>query len=142
VEPYSITSVALKIIAHGLPDLHTLTVDVSVVTPESEWAAVRDSLAACRQLTALTLQWTPLEELNFAAFLLALPPSVCKLEIRHCTGFLQSDAFFQCVSEGALRHLEQLQVCLPRNEFEPQKVTAWLTRQRACVPWIKAVIKP
>jgi hypothetical protein len=139
VEPYSITSDALKLLAHGLPDLHTLTVDVSVVTPESGWAAVRDSLAACHQLTSLTLKSTPVKEL--AALLIALPPSLRKLDIRDCAGFLQSDAVFQCVTEGGLHQLEQLQVHLLWRERDQVKVEAWRVRVRACAPWVKAVME-
>jgi O-acetylhomoserine/O-acetylserine sulfhydrylase-like pyridoxal-dependent enzyme len=100
---------------------------------------VRDSLAACRQLTDLTLVSTPVEEL--ASLLLALPPSLRKLDIRDCAGFLQSDAFFQCVADGGLRQLERLHVRLQRNEYDQQKVAAWLAQQRVCVPWINAALR-
>jgi Leucine-rich repeat (LRR) protein len=139
VEPIRITPDALKTLAHGLPDLHTLIVNVSEATAESGWPAVRDSLAACHQLTDLTLVATPLEELS--ALLLALPPSLRKLDIRHCAGFLQSDAFFQCVAEGGLRQLEQLHVQLRWNEHDAEKVEAWHVRLHACAPWMKAVIE-
>jgi hypothetical protein len=81
---------------------------------------------------------TPLEEL--AALLLALPPSMRKLDIHECFGFLQSDAFFQCVTEGGLRQLERLHVRLQRDEYDQQKVAAWLTQQRVCAPWIHAML--
>jgi hypothetical protein len=140
VEPCSITPDALTILAHGLPDLHTLTVCVSGATAKGGWPVVRDSLAACHQLTDLTLIETPLEEL--AALFLALPPLVRKLDIRYCDRFLQSDAFFHCVSAGGLRQLELLEVWFIRNlsvnEFR-QQAAEWQTRRRACAPWIKAV---
>jgi hypothetical protein len=147
VEPWAITPDALRLIAHGLPDLHTLAVWVSGVTPESGWAVVRDGLAACRQLTSLTLESTPQEELT--ALLLALPPSVRKLRILHCSDFLRSDAFFTCVAEGGLCQLQTLRVQLECNEedednsaFMVPVIASWLTRQRACAPWIHTVISP
>jgi hypothetical protein len=143
VEPRSITADALQILAYGLPDLHTLTVGIRPREVDGsliyDWPLVRASLTACRQLTALTLESTPLEDL--AALFLALPPSLRKLDIRHCDGFLQSDAFFQCVSEGGFRKLERLQVRPPLNGFDQQQVAAWQQRQLGCAPWIQAVIE-
>ena len=138
VESCSITPDALRLLAHGLPDLHTLQlrVHVSGSSPDSEWAVVCEGLAACHQLTALTLWEPPLEEL--AALFLALPPLLRKLDIHECGGFLQSAAFFQCVAEGGLRHLELLRVWLPRSE-QP-RVAAWQECRRACAPWIHAEI--
>jgi hypothetical protein len=142
VKPWSITPDALKVLAHGLPDLHTLIVNIYEATAKSGWPVVRDSLAACRQLTDLTLANMPLEEL--AALLLALPHSVRELGIHYCDGFLQSDVFFHCVSAGGLRQLELLDVCLirdlPVNEFR-QQVAEWQERQRDCAPWIKARVE-
>jgi hypothetical protein len=140
VEPGRITPDALKTLAHGLPNLHTLKVNVRGVTPESGWPVVRDSLAACRQLTSLTLVATPLNEL--AALFLALPPSVRKLGILHCSVFLRSDVFFTCVAEGGLRQLEQLHIQLRFEEDEDNSalMAAWIARQRACAPWIQAAL--
>jgi hypothetical protein len=138
VDPNRITPDALRILAHGLPNLHTLKANVRGVTPESGWAVVCDGLAACRQLTALTLVATPLEEL--AALFLALPPSMRKLDLHSCDGFLQSSAFFHCVSEGGLRHLALFRVRLRRSEFDRPQVAEWQQRRRACAPWIKTVI--
>jgi hypothetical protein len=147
LKPWAITPDALRLIAHGLPDLHTLAVWVSGVTPESGWAVVRDGLAACRQLTSLTLESTPQEELT--ALLLALPPSVRKLRILHCSAFLRSDAFFSCVAEGGLCQLQTLRVQLEFNKQDEDNsalmvpvMAAWLARQRACAPWINTVINP
>jgi hypothetical protein len=139
VEPYRVTPDALRLLAHSLPDLHTLTVYLDEATPESGWAVVRDGLAACHQLTALTLEWTPVKQL--AALLLVLPPSVRKLDIVCCDGFLQSDAVLLCVAEGGLRQLERLHVRLQWHEYDEQKVAEWSTRQRACAPWIAAVVR-
>jgi hypothetical protein len=145
LEPFHITPDALQLLAHGLTDLHTLKVEIQprqVDLPQvDDWPLVRDSLAVCRQLTVLTLKSTPLDEL--AVLLLALPPSVRKLDIHDCAGFLQSDVFFQCVAEGGLRQQEQLHVELEfyeRNAGNPALRVAWLARQRACAPWINAVL--
>jgi hypothetical protein len=142
VEPHSITADALQLLARSLPDLHTLTVGIRPRKVDGsliyDWPLVRASLTACHQLVALTLWSIPLEEL--CELLLALPPSVRKLDIRDCDGFLQSDAAFQCVAEGGLRQLEQLHVRLQWHEYDEQEVAAWLTRQRACAPWINAVL--
>jgi hypothetical protein len=135
VEPFSLTPDALRLLAHGLPDLHTLKVSVHWTTPASKWTIVRDSLAACRQLTALTLQWAPLEEL--AALLFALPLSVRKLDLLQCVGVLQSDVFFQCVAEGGLRQLKQLHI---RHTSEASDVAAWRARMSDCAPWINAMV--
>jgi hypothetical protein len=146
VMPCSLTSDALQLLAHGIPDLHTLKIDIKPREVDGfvlyDWSLVCNSLAACRQLTALTLVATPLEE--FAALFLALPPSVRKIGIHRCAGFLQSDAFFQGVTEGGLRQLEQLHIWLELDEvdeFNSAINAAWLTRQRACAPWINAVLR-
>jgi hypothetical protein len=143
VEPRFITPEALQLIARGLPNLCTLQLRLDPrwrdATHVSDWSMVRESLAACRQLTSLTLVATPLEEL--AALLLALPPSLRRLDIRECAGFLQSDAFFQCVAKGGLRHLHQLHVELAfyeEDESDPALNVAWLARLRAGAPWISA----
>jgi hypothetical protein len=139
VESWSTMPDALQLLAHGLPDLHTLSVRVNEATPKSGWAVVRDCLAACRQLTALTLAFTPSNELT--ALLLALPPSVRKLDILYCYGLLHSDAFFHCVSASGLRQLERLTVRLQRNELDRQKVAEWQARMAGVAPWINAVIE-
>jgi hypothetical protein len=145
VEPRSIAADALPLLAHGLPDLRTLTINLGPRrvdrTMVYDWPLVRENLSACRRLTTLTLVATPVDEL--AALLLALPPSMRKLDIRDCVGFLQSDALFQCVAEGGLRQLERLHVRLQWHEHEQQKVAewpAWLVRLRACAPWINVVL--
>jgi hypothetical protein len=130
---------ALQLLAHGLPDLHTLSVRVNEATPKSGWAVVRESLAACRQLTALTLEFTPANEL--AAVLLALPPSVRRIDICYWDVFLLADAFFQCVSAGGLRQLERLAVRLQRNELDRPQVAEWQARMAGFAPWIDAVIE-
>jgi hypothetical protein len=142
LEPRYITPEALQRVAHGLPNLRTLQLSLDPrrdATHVSDWSMVRESLAACHQLTALTLAKPPVEEL--AAVLLALPPSLRKLDIFYCAGFLQSDAFFQSVTEGGLRQLQQLHVRLEfyeEDDSNPALIAAWLTRQRACAPWINA----
>jgi hypothetical protein len=148
LEPYSIKPAALKLVAHGLPDLRTLRIDAqhrwvdeTGVYESYDWRLVCESLAACRHLTSLTLMATPLEEL--AALLLALPPSVRKLVIFHCSDFLHSDVFFTCVAEGGLRQLQQLEVLLDWSndgEGNSAHMAAWLTRQRACVPRIQVAL--
>jgi hypothetical protein len=114
LKPHSISPEALQLIAHGLPDLRTLTINLKPdwvdETDVYDWPLARESLAACHQLIDLTLVETPLEQIS--ALLLALPLSVRKLDIRDCEGFLQSDAVFQCVAEGGLRQLEQLHIRL------------------------------
>jgi hypothetical protein len=145
VEPWRITPEALRLLAHGLPNLHTLVVHMNVSTPESGWAIVRDSLAVCHRLTFLTLVWPSVNELT--ALLLALPPSVLKLDIRLCPRFLQSEAFFQCIAAGGLRRLEHLHfwmdLSLVNIEYNWNMYTdaaRWHARQRACAPWINAVL--
>jgi hypothetical protein len=143
VEPARITPDALKVLAHGLPDLRTIKIDLSPYWPDppqvDDWPMVCEGLAACHQLTTLTLVSTPVKEL--AALLLALPPSVRKLDIRDCDGFLHSDSVFHCVAEGGLRQLERLQVQLVWRERDNEKVKTWLERFRACAPWVKAMIE-
>jgi hypothetical protein len=145
VEPYSIAADALQLLAHGLPDLRTLRIAVESrwgdETKAVDWPLVRESLAACCQLTSLALMATPLEEL--AALLLALPPSVRKLVLFHCSDFLHSAAFFTCVAEGGLRQLEQLVIRLhfyEEDEDNSEHMAAWLTRQRACAPRIQVAL--
>jgi hypothetical protein len=150
LEPDLITPDALQLLARGLPDLRTLQINTPPrrwnsagrrLTQAYDWAMFRAGLAACRQLTDLTLMETPLQEIG--ALLLALPPSMRKLDIRDCVNFLQSDVFFQCVSEGGLRQLEQLNVRLgfdEKNEDNSARMATWLARQRVCAPWIKAVL--
>jgi hypothetical protein len=145
LKPHSISPEALQLIAHGLPDLRTLTINLKPdwvdETDVYDWPLARESLAACHQLIDLTLVETPLEQIS--ALLLALPLSVRKLDIRDCEGFLQSDAVFQCVAEGGLRQLEQLHIRLRFEEDEDNSVimASWLTRQRACAPWIHALVR-
>jgi hypothetical protein len=150
VEPDRITPDALQLLAHGLPDLRTLQINTPPrgwspaghrTTQVYDWPTFRAGLAACHQLTDLALVEAPLEEIG--ALLLALPPSVFKLDINYCDGFLQSDAFFHCVTGGGLRQLHQLQVFLDRSrddEGNSACMAAWLERQRACAPWIKVVL--
>jgi hypothetical protein len=139
LEPNSITPDALQLLAHGLPDLHTLKI---VLTPRwgvapraDDWQMVRDSLAACRQLTALRLGSTPLDEL--AALLLALPPSVRRIDLRYCDSVLRSDVIFQCLTKGGLRHVQQLRIQTwpPRDKYEAREVTEWKARMADCAPW-------
>jgi hypothetical protein len=145
VDPRSIAADALHLLAHGLVDLRTLKINLDPRrvdrTMVYDWPMVHESLAACRQLIALTLLSTPLEEL--AALLRALPPSLRKLDILYCPGFVQSDAFFQCVAEGGLRQLQQLHVSLAfdEDESDPALNAAWLTRLDVCAPWITAVLR-
>jgi hypothetical protein len=146
LEPLFITPDALQLIAHGLANLPTLRLCMAHRwmdrTHVCDWSMVRESLAACLKLTDLTLWETPVEE--FAALLLALPPSMRLLTIRHCTHFLDSNAVFQCVAEGGLRQLQQLQIFLDRKkdgEGNSARIVEWLTRQRACAPWIAAVMR-
>jgi hypothetical protein len=147
VEPRYITPAALKLLADGLPDLHTLTVDIQPRDMDGslicDWPLVRASLASCHQLTALTLESTPLEEL--CDLLLALPPSMRRIDLRYCDDFLNSESFFQCVSKGGLRHLEQFHFWLDLDvEDEDHNCNMytdaerWYARQRACAPWIDA----
>jgi hypothetical protein len=145
VEPWHIIPNALQLLAHGLPDLRMLSVSVERDWVDGsliyDWPVVRNSVAACHQLTALALMATPLEEL--AALLLALPPSVRKLDILHSADFLHSDVFFTCVAEGGLRQLQQLEVLLDWSndgEGNSAHMAAWLTRQRVCAPWIQAAL--
>jgi hypothetical protein len=147
LEPRYITSEALQLVAHGLPNLRTIKLHIehcwtdASPTHACDWSVVRESLAACHQLTDLTLVETPVEEL--AVLLLALPPSLRHLTSRHCTHFLDSNAFFQCVAEGGLRQLQELYVwlkCREKEESRPALIVEWLTRQCACAPWIDAVL--
>jgi hypothetical protein len=143
LESQSITAEALRILA-GLPDLHTLKLHVQPREVDGcqiyDWPTVCDGLASYCQLTNLTLEGPPLEEL--AALLLALPPSVRKLEI-HCAGFLLSDVFLHCVSEGGLRQLHQLRAGLDLDD-DATCTSAFMQasekRLRACAPWIDAQI--
>jgi hypothetical protein len=141
VESYRIMPDALQLLAHGLPDLHTLVVNVLDWSPDERLAAVRESVAVCHQLTALKLMWISMDDL--AALRRALPPSLRKLDILYCPGFVQSDAFFQCVAEGGLRQLQQLHVSLAfdEDESDPALNAAWLTRLDVCAPWITAVLR-
>jgi len=144
LEPKSITPDALKVLAHGLPNLHTLKIDLTpcwgVALRADDWQMVRDSLAACRQLTDLNLMNTPLEEL--AALLLALPPSVRKINLRSCESFLRSDVLFQCVAKGGLRQVHQLRIqpWQPQDKYEAHEVAAWRARMVDCAPWINALV--
>jgi hypothetical protein len=96
---------------------------------------VRDGLAACHQLTALTLESTPLEEL--AALLHALPPSVRLLTIRHPrAGLLRSEVLFQCVSNGGLRHVQRLWIRSSLTErYDARELAEWYVRMLWCAPW-------
>jgi hypothetical protein len=146
VMPCSLTSDALQLLAHDMLDLQTLKIDIKPREVDGfvlyDWSLVCESLAACHRLTSLTLEAAPLVEL--CELLLALPPSMRKLDIRDCIDFPQSEVFFQCVAEGGLRQLEQLHVWLEldaEDEFNSTINAAWLARQRACAPWIHAVIE-
>jgi hypothetical protein len=112
-------------------------------SPDERLSVVRESLAVCHQLTALKLMYMSMNDL--AALLRALPPSLSKLDILYCPGFVQSDAFFQCVAEGGLRQLQQLYVCqrmlFDDDESDLALNSEWLARLRACAPWITAVVR-
>jgi hypothetical protein len=147
LEPRFITSDALQLLAHGLPELHTLKVDIQPRKVDGsliyDWPLVRASLTACRQLTALTLESTPLEEL--CDLLLALPPSVRRVDLHYCDYFLSSESFFQCVSKGGLRQLQQFHFWLDLDEEDEDynwnmytDAERWHARQRSCAPWINA----
>jgi hypothetical protein len=141
LEPDLIMPDALHLLAHGLPDLHTLKAEMHGMRSVIDgWTVVRDSLAACCQLTDLTLKCTPLEEL--AALFLALPPSLRKLNLRSYGDLLRSDVLFQCVAKGGLRQVHQLRIqsWQPQDKYEAHEVAAWRTRMVECAPWINALV--
>jgi hypothetical protein len=148
LEADRITPDALTLLADGLPGLRTLKLNLDphwvYSTPVYDWPMIRKNLAAFRQLTALTLELTPLEELP--ALLLALPPSVGLLTIdgAESDGLQRMDAILQCVSSGGLRHVHQLVVRLScwewydhAREIEVAECR-WLSRMVDGAPWINA----
>jgi hypothetical protein len=141
LEPRYVTPDALQLFARGLPDLRTLKLNLDtcwrVEADGYDCSLVRDSLAACRQLAALTRVWAPVEEL--LALLLALPPSVCLLTIHESDGLHRMAAILQCVSSGGLRHVHQLLVRLSWWDwYDAREVAEWRTRMVDCAPWINA----